>query len=97
MWQTTTVNLGKMTPGQSRKARFVWDGDFPDIVNVIASCGCMSTGFSAGLKEVYTTINIATFPKHMKGAGEVNFVKNLVVNYRDGSKEVLYVTGKLIQ
>jgi len=97
MWQTTTVNLGIIHPGQSRKAIFIWDGDFPEIDKVIASCGCMNPGFSPGKKEVYTTIKINDFPKHMKGVGEVNITKNIVVYYKNGSKEVLYITAKLVK
>lgn len=96
-WKNNTINLGNIK--ENSKHILTYESVTPlDIINI--SPGCTPCTSIKGYKNNNLTVEykVSKIPIHLKkNPGYQQIIKTIVVTYKDGSKEVLIFTAKIIK
>lgn len=90
-WKTKHINLGVIKAHLKKEIIFVPEGNINDIVSMTSSCGCsVPKKIDGKVVVVYTPTSV---PFHLQSKGEYKTTKNITVNYKDGTKDILSFTA----
>jgi len=88
--------IGEVSVGEKVRATFKLKDDAPDIIDMRASCSCTSPTYNKESNEVSSILTVPKFSKHIKGSTQ-KIQKSILVNFKDGSQNVLYIKGTKIR
>ena len=91
-------NLGVLKVGQKTPVIFKLKEGVtnPGIVHVTASCGCTKAKFDEKLRAVTATYTPKSIPHQRRSEGFYTPTNRITVTYKDGAKETLNFTAKII-
>lgn len=98
MITNSRIDLGEIKLKQKVEFEIPYDNN-KDVLNYFSSCGCLSVRMVNG--KLTGSQTISKIPKHLKEQFISNItrlpsVKKVVVNYRDGSADIIEIKTTLI-
>lgn len=97
-WRQRQINLGDTNVGEKRKFSFMSTGELPEIETITASCGCTTPEYNKEEGVLIVNFKAGKIPKHLQGKQNYyNTSKYITVFYKNGLKDVLSFTSKIIQ
>lgn len=96
-WEEFLVNIGNIPAGSEKVVIFKSRGPL-EIKSVEPSCGCMRyLGYDKEKGELRISYYASQIPFHLRGQGGYDIAyKEVDVVYRDGTRDVLSIRGKVI-
>lgn len=95
-WNTFEKKVGELKVRDKVTVKFEANESIPDIKQLKASCGCTQPIYDAETRILSVTYTAPRFPKHIKGSTQ-NIKKSITVIYKNGTTDVLYITGTKIR
>ena len=81
------LHIGEVPTNKSKKIIFEGNGVLPKVKRITTSCGCTKAVQSGN--NIVVTFSSGTFPRHLVGMQNMETMKQLIVYFQNGDKEVL--------
>ena len=94
-WQKNTINLGTFKQGKRMPVIFQGDFNIPEIESIVPDCGCTSYYYNPRTRSLKITYSNGKIPSQVVGPQAIN--KKILINYKNGEKEILTITGLKIR
>jgi len=94
-WKEVEINFGTIRENTSKTIIFTALNTIPEIVDISAQCGCTKPSYDKENKLMSVKFNAGYIPKHLTTTQPVR--KMITVTYKDGSQEILFITGTKVK
>lgn len=94
-WVSTKVSFGITKQHSSKIVYFTATEDVPEIIGIIPGCGCTVPQYDEVSRTLKVKYTAGSIPDNHKGNESIS--RKVTINYIDGSKEELFVTGVKIR
>ena len=91
-WINPIIKIG--TVKSNKVYNYIYQGlpTMPDVARFHATCGCTSLRYDTEGKELKVTYKSGKFPNHIEG-DSMGVNKPIIVQYKNGTEEALYLQG----
>ena len=94
-FKETIIELGNVKTNTRKKIFFTFNGNVGTIKRVAASCSCTTPKVKKDGVEVI--FNSGAFPKQLLGRDYYETMKQVIVYFENGEKEVLTFKAKIVK
>lgn len=89
------LNLGEVKVNTKKKVFFSFNGEVNNIKKVTGSCSCTTPKVKKdGIEVIFKSGN---FPKHLIGRDYYEVLRQIIVTFDDGIKEILSFKAKIVK
>ena len=94
MWTNTEIDIGPLLVGQKKKVTFVYEGKMPSVTRLNATCNCTKPKQVGN--SIETSLQVNSFPKHIRGADQIGIKKTVRVYFKGRySPDILTIKANL--
>ena len=95
-WKSSFIDLGTIVQKTTVTVGFEALRDL-DIQDVQASCGCSKPSYDSKNRRILVNYTPSEVPVHLRHQGYYNASQTITVYYKDGTKDSLNFTAKVIK
>lgn len=95
-WNKITQYLGEVAEKSKHKVVFKTE-DKLDIQELTSGCGCTTPFYNKELNQIEATYKADSIPYHLQSQGYKNINVPITIKYKDGTTDVLKVTGVIVK
>lgn len=95
-WENSLQHIGTVKSGIYVTIKFKALEPIPEIRRLSASCGCTKPSYDEKENLITVKFNTGKIPKHLVPQGYYETSKSVLIHYKDGEKDRLTFTAKIV-